>query len=95
MLFAAMPPAPAPARYPAPADHTNSLAVASVVCGIAQFIVPLPTAILAIVFGHIARGQIRRTGEKGDGLARAGLVLGRAQVVLLVLVLVLFVLIRR
>ncbi len=83
-----------PARYAAPADRSNSLAVASLVCGIAQFIIPLPTSILAIVFGHIARGQIRRTGEKGNGLALAGLVLGWAQVVLAVLALVVFVLLR-
>ncbi|WP_434090297.1 DUF4190 domain-containing protein [Micromonospora avicenniae] len=28
-----------------------------------------------IVLGHIAKKQIRRTGEQGDGLATAGLVL--------------------
>ncbi len=79
-----------PVRYPAAGGRTNSLAVASLICGIGQFMVPLPTAILAIVFGHVARGQIRRTGEKGDGLARAGLILGWVQVVLVALVLVLF-----
>lgn len=80
-----------PVRYGAPTERTNSLAVASLVCGIAQlFIPPLPTSILAIVFGHVARGQIRRTGEKGAGLARAGLVLGWAEVVIVVLALVLF-----
>ncbi|MCJ0906619.1 DUF4190 domain-containing protein [Rhodococcus sp. ARC_M6] len=31
---------------------------------------------LGIVFGHIARSQIKRTGEQGDGLALAGLILG-------------------
>jgi hypothetical protein len=31
---------------------------------------------LGIVFGHMARRQIRRTGEGGAGLATAGLVLG-------------------
>lgn len=31
---------------------------------------------LGIVFGHIAKRQIRRTGEQGSGLATAGLVLG-------------------
>jgi hypothetical protein len=31
---------------------------------------------LGIVFGHIAKRQIRRTGEGGSGLATAGLVLG-------------------
>ena len=81
-----------PVRYPVPVDRTNSLAVASLVCGIGQFLVPLlPTSILAIVFGHVARGQIRRSGEKGDGLARAGLVLGWAGVALAVLALVVFV----
>jgi Domain of unknown function (DUF1707)/Domain of unknown function (DUF4190) len=79
-----------PVRYPAPSSQTNSLAVASLVCGIGQFFVPLPTSILAIVFGHVASGQIRRTGEKGAGLARAGLVLGWAEVVLVVVALVAF-----
>lgn len=31
---------------------------------------------LGIVFGHISKKQIRRTGEGGGGLATAGLVLG-------------------
>jgi hypothetical protein len=31
---------------------------------------------LAIVFGHMAKKQIRESGEDGDGLATAGLVLG-------------------
>ena len=81
----------APARYAAPAGHTNGLAVASLACGIAQFFVPLPTAILAIVFGHVSRGQIRRAGERGAGLAMAGLVLGWAQVLLVIIALVAFV----
>jgi len=48
---------------------TNSLAIAAFACG---FIF----APLAIVFGHIALGQIRRTGEQGHGLAVLGLILG-------------------
>lgn len=72
-----------PVPYPAAGGRTNGLAVASLVCGIAQFLVPLvPTSILAIVFGHVARGQIRRTGEAGDGLAVTGLILGWLAVVL-------------
>jgi hypothetical protein len=31
---------------------------------------------LGIVFGHIALGQIKRTGETGRGMAIAGLVIG-------------------
>jgi Domain of unknown function (DUF4190) len=30
----------------------------------------------AIILGHIARKQIRVTGEEGDGLALAGLIMG-------------------
>ncbi len=86
---------PAPASYAAPAEQTNRLAVASLVCALAVFLIPLPTSILAIVFGHIARGQIRRTGERGAGLALAGLVLGWAEVVLITLALVLFVLLHK
>ena len=61
---------------------TNGLAIASLACGLAQFMFgPLPT-IPAIVFGHMARNQIKRTGEQGAGLALAGLVLGWAAVIL-------------
>jgi hypothetical protein len=55
--------------------RTNSLAVASLICGLAQPFLGL-TTIPAIVLGYAARGQIRRTGEDGSGLATAGLVLG-------------------
>ena len=62
--------------------RTNGLAVASLACGLAQFVFgPLPT-IPAIVFGHVARHQIKRTGEQGGGMALAGLLLGWAAVVL-------------
>ena len=61
---------------------TNGLAVASLACGLAQFAFgPLPT-IPAIVLGHVARHQIKRTGEQGAGMALAGLLLGWAAVVL-------------
>jgi hypothetical protein len=60
---------------------TNGLAIASLACGIGQFAFgPLPT-IPAIVLGHMARHQIKRSGEDGAGLALAGLMLGWAAVV--------------
>jgi hypothetical protein len=34
------------------------------------------TFIPAIVLGHKARAEIRRTGEQGEGMALAGLVIG-------------------
>jgi hypothetical protein len=63
--------------YPpyAPAPRANGLAVAALVCGIATFVVGL-TFIPAIICGHLARRQIRRTGERGDGMALGGLILG-------------------
>ncbi len=59
-----------------PVQRTNALAIASLACGIGQLLVWFPASIAAIVLGHKARRQIRQTGEQGDGLARAGLILG-------------------
>ena len=61
---------------PAGPPRTNSRAVASMVCGVAEFFTLGLTSIPAVILGHIARGEIRRTGEAGDGLAMTGLVLG-------------------
>jgi hypothetical protein len=71
-----------------PVARTNGLAIASLACGIAQFVVGPLATIPAIVFGHLARHQIKRTGEQGAGLALAGLILGWATVILAVLLLV-------
>jgi hypothetical protein len=60
--------------YP-PTLPTNGLAIASLVCGVGTFVIGL-SFIPAIICGHIARRQIRRTGEQGGGLALAGLILG-------------------
>jgi hypothetical protein len=67
-------PYPPYAPYP-PARPTNGLAIAALVCGAAQFVTGI-TFIPAIICGHLARRQIRRTGEQGDGMALAGLILG-------------------
>jgi hypothetical protein len=60
--------------YP-PAPPTNGLAIAALVCGVGGFVVGL-SFIPAIICGHLARRQIRQTGEQGAGLALAGLILG-------------------
>jgi len=57
-------------------EHTNGMAIAALVCGIGQLLCGFPAGIAAIILGHKARRQIRATGEQGDGLARAGLILG-------------------
>jgi hypothetical protein len=60
------------------AQRTNGYAIASLVLGIAGlFVFPVIPSILAIVFGHKARDEIRSApGMTGDGLALAGLILG-------------------
>jgi hypothetical protein len=59
------------------AAKTNALAISSLVAGIVSWVaLPLFAGIVAVVLGHIARGQIRRRGEEGNGLALGGLVLG-------------------
>jgi hypothetical protein len=63
----------------------NSLAVASLACGVAQPFTAGLSTIPAIVLGHVARGQIRRTGQDGAGLALTGLLLGWAGVALIAL----------
>ena len=72
-----------PPQQPARAD-ANSMALSALVCGIAQFFTLGLTAIPAIVLGHAARRQIRRTGQRGDGMALTGLVLGWAGVGLMI-----------
>jgi hypothetical protein len=73
---------PAPPSAPvAPVAKTSGLAVASLICGLGQFAVGPLATIPAIVLGHMARHQIKRTGEQGAGLALAGLVLGWTAVI--------------
>ena len=66
--------------------RTNGLAIASLACGLAQFAFGPLATIPAIVLGHMARSQIRRTGEQGAGLALAGLALGWGAVILVIAV---------
>jgi uncharacterized protein DUF1707/uncharacterized protein DUF4190 len=66
------------AYYPQVASlpPTNGLALGAMLCGIAEIFTLGLAAIPAVILGHLARGQIRQTGERGDGMAVAGLVLG-------------------
>ena len=60
----------------APVPPTNGLAIGSMVCGFAGIVTFGFAAIPAVILGHIARSQIKQTGEPGDGMAVTGLVLG-------------------
>ena len=56
--------------YPyAPVATTNTMAILALVFAFVF-------APAAIIMGHVAKKQIRRTGEQGEGLATAGLWLG-------------------
>ena len=54
----------------------NVLAWVSLGLAIAFVLFGVLTSIPAIICGHIARSQIRRTGDQGDAAALTGLVLG-------------------
>ena len=77
-------------RPPLP-RRTNGYAMAALACGAAQPLTFMLTTIPAIIFGHVARRQIRETGEDGSLMATWGLALGWAGVAAIVLVIVVVV----
>jgi len=79
-------------QYPpyAPARATNGFAIASMVLGILWLY--WVGSILALVFGYVAKRQIRERGESGDGFATAGIVLGWIGVGILSAIVMVFVL---
>jgi hypothetical protein len=86
---------------PAAPPKTSGLAVASLVLAVLSLplfgcccnIGLLPAA-LAVVFGHVARSQIRRSpgALEGDGMAVAGLVIGYVSIGVQLLLTVIMVL---
>lgn len=90
-----LPPAP-PANMATGSRKTSVLAIISLVSGLLTWfslplvflVIPTPICMIAaIVCGHLARSEIRRdpANIEGDGLAVAGLVLGWAMLVMIVL----------
>ena len=67
----------------------------SLIAGIGSFfahIIPgaggFTVALVAVITGFMARNQIKQTGERGMGLATAGIIIGLAHLGLIVLVVV-------
>lgn len=61
---------------PVAGPKTNGLAVASLICALVGLFIYIGLLqILALIFGLIAKGQIKRTGEGGSGMATAGIVI--------------------
>jgi len=85
------PPGGAPYGYLA-APKTNGLAIASLVCSFFFWLYGIG-AVLAIVFGFIARSQIKRSAgmQRGGGMALAGIIIGFAGIVIGVVLAVIIV----
>jgi Domain of unknown function (DUF4190) len=69
--------------YQNPSNRNNGLAISALVLAILQFLLwfflLIPgfiAALVALILGVTALGQIRRTGEGGRGMAVTGIVLG-------------------
>jgi hypothetical protein len=64
-------PADPPAAQVPRHQNTNTLAIAAFICAL----IPGPLQVAAIVAALIARREIRRTGERGDGMAVASIII--------------------
>lgn len=77
--YGAAPPYPAPGYggYPVGPKY-NVLAIISMIASIvgALWIVPFLGALAGVIMGHISLRQIARTGERGRGMALAGVIVG-------------------
>ena len=66
--------------------RTSGTSVASLVFGVLTWtFLPFIGALVAVICGHVARGEIRRSSPgtvEGDGLAIAGLILGYSQLII-------------
>jgi hypothetical protein len=69
-------------------NTTSTYAILSLAFGIiAWLMAPLLGAIVAVICGHLARAEIRRSPHplEGDGMAIAGLILGYLQIALAII----------
>ena len=81
---------PTPFGAPATRKKTNGLAIASLVCSCAGILFLGVPGILGIIFGFVARSQIRKANgsQGGEGLALAGIIVGFAWIAILVVIFV-------
>jgi hypothetical protein len=62
--------------YPPPMPKPQQNAILSLVLSCVGFVTCGVTAIVGVIFGHIAMGKIKRGEEEGHGMAMAGLIVG-------------------
>jgi len=78
---------------PTSVPPTSGFAIASLICSVTSwFLIPFIGGVLGVVFGHIARQEIRRSQgwKRGNGLALAGLVIGYIHIVAALVVGIIF-----
>ncbi|MFU8852993.1 DUF4190 domain-containing protein [Micromonospora sp. SL1-18] len=83
-------PAPGYPGYGAPSAKTNTMAIVALVLALVGFASCI-TAPIGAILGHVARKQIRETGEQGEGMAKAAIIVGWILTGLLVLLIAVYV----
>jgi hypothetical protein len=65
-----------------PAAPTSTMAIVSLISGIVSwFLLPFIAAVVAVITGHMAKNEIKKSAGmvSGNGMATAGLILGYVQ----------------
>lgn len=80
-LYAGFPAPPPlePSRPPVPRGDTNAFAIAAITTALVGLL--CGGSVLGLIFGIVALVQIKRTGQRGRGMAVSGVVIGALQVV--------------
>lgn len=71
---------PAPAAPVAPAEKWNVLSIVAFVLSIVGF------NVIAIILGFIGLSQVKKTGERGRGLAIAAIIIGFVSIAIFIII---------
>jgi hypothetical protein len=69
-------------NFPPAAPRNSTMALVSLISGIVSwFLIPFIAAIVAVITGHMAKSEIKKSNGMvtGNGMATAGLILGYIQ----------------
>ncbi|MFD4421732.1 DUF4190 domain-containing protein [Agromyces sp. NPDC058484] len=80
MTTPAASPTPAPAQPPASTEKWNVLSIVAFVLSLVGF------NVIAIVLGFIGLSQVKKTGERGRGLAIAAIIIGFVSIAIFIIV---------
>ena len=91
MTDSAPPPAPAPQPTPTPAPAPGATEKWNVLSIVAFVIVFFGFSLVSIILGFIGLSQVKKTGERGRGLALWAIVLGFVSIVIGIIFWIVFV----